>query len=466
MKKALLLILSILILCVGAYADLTVSSPTIGGTDQERNVVATKAFTVTNTATTAVNVTGLTSSAESKYEVTFSPATFVLPASGTQTVTVSAKVPKNFNAVDSDLKEAAFKIGEITVTGTEGTTTKTGKADLKMQAENKLSLRKGKATIKGLTGTTTDSFRDAGSLKDLKPGDELNFEITVENNFPSSGSRETDMDDVEVTLELSDDSDFDMGEDRDDFSLSSKDTEVSKLDFAIVEDAVSRTYTMTIKADATDENGARHGAVMLVSLEVKRDAHDLVLRKASLSPSRLVCGASRKVTLTGEVLNRGRLDEDEAVVEVRSDDLAVVEKSSAFELNEDDTHDVKLQFTVPADATGTFNIDALTSYDLTKENNVKTLTLTVDECKEEVKLPEPVKTVPTPEPKKEEVTPVVQVPPGVVTQPGQTVQQGVPPARVTSTFRESNNYLLLLAVACAVILVLIVALLAATAKRR
>ncbi len=465
MKKALLLILSILILCVGAYADLTVTGPTVGGTDQERNVAASKTFTVTNTNNaTAVDVTGITSSAESKYEVTFSPATFTLAASETKTVTVTAKVPKDFNAVDADLKEAAFKVGEITVTGTQGTATVTGKADLKMQAENKLSLRKGKATIKGLTGTTTDSFRDNGELNDLKPGDEISLEVTVENNFPSNGDRETDMDDVEVNLEISDDSDFDMDEDQDDFSLSSHDDEVAKFNFAIAEDAVSRTYTMTINADATDENGARHGAVMTVSLEVKRDAHDLVFSKASLSPSRLVCSASRKVTFNAEVLNRGRLDEDEAVVELRNDDLNILEKSSAFELNEDETHDVKLAFTVPADVTGEFNFDALTNYDLTKENNVKLVTLTVDECKEEVKLPEPVKTAP--EPSKVEVTPVVQVPPGVVTQPGQAVQQGVPPARITSAFRESNNYLLLLAVACAVILVLIVALLAATAKRR
>jgi len=469
MKKVLLVLLSILLVCVGAYADLTVTDVTVGSATQTRNEVASATFTVTNTGTTDVTVSAVTSSANAKYEVVFEPTTpFTLTATGTtgasKTVTVTATVPEDFNAVNTDLEAVAFELGTITVTGNDGTADVTGTAKLHMQAENKLTLRKGKAIITGVAGSTTDSFREGDTIKDLKPGDRVDLEVQVENNFPSRGDRATDFDDVEVTIELSDETDFDLDDDSDDFSLGSNDDDMAKLSFDIENDARDKKSTMTLRAEALDENGARHGAVMTVTLDVSRDAHDLVLSRASLSPSRLVCDASRTVTFTGEVLNRGRLDEDEAVVELRVNSLGILEKTSDLEVNEDETEDVKLTFKVPADAVGTFDVDVLTNYDLTKSNNAKVLTLTVDECKEEVKLPAPV--VQTPEPKVEDKTPVVQVPPGVVTQPGQTVTQAVPPARVSSAFREGNNYLLLLGVACAVILVLIVALLAATVKRR
>ncbi len=467
MKKALLLILSILILCVGAYADLTVTDVTVGGPNQERGVTASATFTVTNTGTLSVDVTSVVSNADAtKYAAAFDATTFTLAPSALKTVTVTAKVPNDFNAVDTDLTAKAFEVGTITVTGTENSTTKTGTSKLKMQAENELNVKKVKVTVKGVAGTSTDTFRDGGKLDDVKPGDDLTLEVEVENTFPSSGTRETDFDDVEVTLAFADDSDFDVDEDEDDFSLGSNDEDTAKFAFTVADDARDKDHAMTFSARALDENGARHGAVLTATLSVERDSHDLVLKKAELSPAKLVCGATRTVTFNGEVLNRGRLDEDEAVVELRVPSLGVTQKTSSFELEEDEVESVKLKFDVDSKVSGTFEGELITYYDLTKTNNVRLVSLAVDDCKEEVKLPEPVTPKPA-EPKEEAVvTPVVQVPPGVVTQPGQAVTQGVPPARVTSAFRESNNYMLLLAVASAVILVLIVALLAATVRRR
>lgn len=481
LKKTILLILSILILCVGAYAELTVTDVTVGSASQDRNEEASATFTVTNSGTESVSVTAVTTSAAAKYEVKFSEGAsdltlpFTLDAGASKTITVTAKVPEDFNAVNSELEETAFEIGKITVTGDESGTTVTASATLKMQAKNELRLRKGKATIKGIAGTSTDSFRDGGKVSDLKPGDSVELTVEVESTFPRSGSRETDFDDVELTLEIEDDSDFDFDEDEDDFSLRSGDEETARFSFKLEDDAADRSHTATVKARAVDENGAVHGAVLTFTLDVERDSHDLVLPEATLNPSRVICGAPRTVTFIGEVLNRGRLDEDEATVELRVDSLGILEKTGEFSIDEDDTEDVRLKFTVPEDVHGTFDVDVITNYDLTKTNNVRILTLTVDDCKkEEVKLPEPVpvpeesepKPKPKPEEKKEEEsTPVVQVPPGVVTQPGQAVAQGVPPARITQ-FRDSNTYLLLLGVASAVILVLIIALLSIAVKRR
>ncbi|MBI5064995.1 hypothetical protein HZA97_02050 [Candidatus Woesearchaeota archaeon] len=135
MKKFLLVILLIVfVLNVGVLADLVVTDVTVGGTNQERGVTTTATFTITNVGNLPIDVTSVVSSAESKYEIIFDKTLFTLAPYGTKLVTITAKVPQDFHAVDADLQPTAFEIGTVSVTGIEGTTTIMAISKLRMQA--------------------------------------------------------------------------------------------------------------------------------------------------------------------------------------------------------------------------------------------------------------------------------------------------------------------------------------------
>lgn len=466
MKKTSLLAIVVClfaILAFSASAQLTVSDLTLGSSDQNREESVSGTLTVTNTdAAKTFTLGSITYAKETKYSdakymhtVTATlPTDLVLSPGESGTISVSAVVPLNLDAIDASLVGTSFKTGAFTLTATDGTTPVSVSKDLKMQAKNELKFRKGKVTLQSEGATPSEkTFRDGNTVKDIKPGDKLNLEFEIENNFPSSGTRETDFDDVLVGITLTNENDFDLDDDEDSFSISAGDTETAKFSLTVEEDAKDRKSTVEAKISGLDENGAKHGQNIRVSLDITRDNHDVVVRKIDLSPSRIACGASRSVQVSTSLLNRGKIDEDEAGVEVRVSDLNLFERKTGLSLDQDDSASATVSLTVPESAkAGTYNVDVVSLYDTTVKNNVRNAQLTVEECK-----------------KSEAVVPVttVVVPSNVVTQPAQSTTQTavVKPARVSS-MSDSNTYLIVLGVAIAVVVVLIVALLAVLVRRR
>lgn len=468
MKRTSLLIVVVCLFAILAFSasaqDLTVSDLTLGSADQNRGEAVSGTLTVTNTHATKIYALGaLTYSKESKFSdakflhtVTFSaPSLSSLAPGASATVTVTAVVPTNLDSVDASMVASSFKTGTITLTATEGANPAiTVNKDLKMQAKNELKFRKGKVRVQSEGSLPSEkTFRDGNTVKDIKPGDKLNLEFDVENNYPSSGTRETDFDDVTVRITLTNENDFDLDDDEDSFSISAGDTETAKFSMTVEEDAKDRKSTVEATILGTDENGAKHGQKVRASLDVTRDNHDVVIRKIDLTPARIACGASRTVQAATSLLNRGKLDEDEAGVEVRIADLGVSERKTGLSLDQDDSSSATVTLTIPESAkAGTYNVDVVSLYDTTVKNNVRSASLTIEECK-----------------KPETTTPAttVVVPTNVVTQPvqPQTSTATVKPARVSS-LGESNTYLVVLGVAIAVVVVLIVALLAVLVRRR
>ncbi|MEK6857581.1 MAG: hypothetical protein AABX39_03260, partial [Nanoarchaeota archaeon] len=327
MKKTSLLAIVVCIFAILAFSvsaqTLTVSDLTLGSSDQNRGETVSGTLTVKNTDAVKTFTLGtLTYTKDSKFSdakflhtVTLStPSSSVLAPGAEATITVTAGVPLNLDSVDASMVGISFKTGTLTLTASDGTATPvTVSKDLKMQTKNELKFRKGKVRVQSEGSLPADkTFRDGNTVKDIKPGDKLNLEFETENNFPSSGTRETDFDDVLVRVTLTNENDFDLDDDEDSFSISAGDTETAKFSMTVEEDAKDRKSSVEATISGTDENGAKHGQKVRVSLDITRDNHDVVIRKIELSPSRIACGASRSIQAVTILLNRGILDEDVA----------------------------------------------------------------------------------------------------------------------------------------------------------
>lgn len=457
MKKLLLLVLFGLILAAGASA-LQVTSGTIGGESQDRLVNQSTSITVTNDGTVALTGVQMTFAGDSKYAVRFEPATFNLNAGASQTVTVYGNVPLTFDAVvkaTSDanyLKPTPFKIG--TATATAGTVAAT--ADLNMRAVNQIEIKK--VTVQ--CGDTSKRLDNGESLEGLSPDTACSITIDVENNFDDNDNNDLKTGDIEfdpVYVEVeSTDNDFDLDEDDDMGSLAGGDKDSITFDFTIEDDTDEGKYSVVVRAFGTDDNGAFHGDIMTIKLEVERLKHDLQIKAASVSPAQIDSCKPSKITASSTIMNLGRNDEDDVVAKAVISDLNLEKSKSNIVLDQDDSEPLAFTFDIPAGTkAGIYSIELSTYWDSTGLSNTKRLDFVVSECKE------PIVAVKT------DTTGTTTTDATVTT--GATTTDTTAQARVKSTsasaFKESPAYLWLLGGIAVLLVVIVLGLLVVLFRR-
>ncbi len=131
--------------------------------------------------------------------------------------------------------------------------------------------------------------------------------------------------------------------------------------------------------------------------------------------------------------------------------MGIDQKSDKFDLDEDDTQDVNMIVSLPSSVKpGVYSANIFSLYDLSVQNNLKSLTFTVPDCTNK-----PADTMTTPAPT---VTPVVVTTP-VVTQP---TASGV---KASVSFGNSDVYTYAL-IGGIVLLVVLIALVSMVAFKR
>lgn len=439
-NKILFALLTLLILA-GFASAFQVEDVTIGSDKQDRVTGVTSTFKITNNNSTTLNNIQVTSSAASQYAVTFSNVPTSLAAGASETVTVTATIPTNFNAVNTNLEETAFSIGTLTVTGILGTTTETETADIKMQAVNQLEIKK--VTVK--CGSKEERLDDGERMEELLPDtDDCSITIEVENTFRSSDKNDQKIGDIEfdpATIEVeSDDSDVDIDEEDDINSFDADETDEVSFDFEIDEEADDGTYNVAIRLFGTDDNGAYHGEKWEVKLEVERLKYDIQFKNIDVIPSEMEACKDEIVKVSATVYNMGRRDEDESAVELKIPDLKYTKKIENIELDRDEKTTVHFDVPLPTEIkAGTYRGTLKSYFDTNAESNTKTIEIVLTPCKAyetEEKEEEKQTTVVVPQETKTQI----QIPP--------VVKQSQEDKQTTETqegnFTESTAYLSLL----------------------
>lgn len=388
MKKLAMLFVFGLMLAVLAgvsNATLTLSTPTIGSSDQQRDENASATLTLTNNETTAAAVSAITFSTVGantltdrvySHTLTFSNTTPSVPASGTATLSVTGLVPVDFDGVNANLEAVSFKIGTLTVTYTGGAT---ATADVYMQARNALDLKKVEITVNG--GESTKTVSDGDTVKSLKPGDLLSIDVTGKNVY-NNNDYDVAVQSITANAKV-DDSNFDLDEDQDMSDLDAGSDDTVTFSDVVIDDSASGTYDLKISLYGTDENGAYMGGAMTVKLKVERDNHELDITKAQLTKPTVSCvdGVFETTDVKVGVKNIGKHDEDSASVEAVITDLNIDVTKDSLSIGKDDSATYTLSVKIPAGTKpGVYDMDVV-AYALSDvETARKTLQLTVGSC--------------------------------------------------------------------------------------
>jgi len=459
MKKLLLFVLFSLILAVGASA-LQVSSGTIGGENQDRIANASTTVTVTNDGTTDLTNIAMSFIGDAKYAVHFEPATFNIAAGSSQSVVVYGTIPLNFDSVvktssSTDyLKATPFKVG--TLKAVVGTTEAT--ADLNMQAANQIEIKK--VTVQ--CGDISERLKDGESIDGLSPDTECSITIEIENNFDDNDKDDLkigdiDFDPIYIDVE-STDSDFDLDEDDDFGTVSGGDKETIIFDFPIEDDTDEGKYPVEIRVYGTDDNGAFHGEIMTVKIEVERLKHDLQIKGVSVMPTQVDNCKDSKVSVSATLMNLGKRDDSDIVVKAIIPELNMEKSRTGMELDVDDSEFLSFTFDIPEGTKeGVYSIELSSFFDVSGFSNSKRLDFVVNQCKV-------IETTVVPDTTTSTTTTDTTVTTGATTTDTTSAQARVRSASASS-FKDSPAYLWLLGGIAVLLVVIVLGLLVVLFRR-
>jgi len=244
-----------------------------------------------------------------------------------------------------------------------------------MQRENKLEVDK----VRVCVNDRCKSVDDGDDIENIKPGDQITIEITVENKYSDSDREDVDFDDVEIEFEI-DDRDFSEDDNENLGDLGADDHDSETFSFTIDDDVSDGNYDLVVRVLGDDENGAFHGEEIEIDFKVERDTHDIEIRNALLNPSKLECDADT-TRVSVSITNIGKRDEDEVILEVVVDKFGIREQIGPLELDEDDSAQQSLILILPEDReAGIVNVIVRTLYDSAILSDEKLLELDVTGC--------------------------------------------------------------------------------------
>ncbi|HLD97287.1 MAG TPA: hypothetical protein VI934_03000, partial [Candidatus Nanoarchaeia archaeon] len=368
-------------------------------------------------------------------------------------VPVSVRIPQKLDAVDSSLNLISPIVATLNFAATPSVSggTVTAPSQITLKAKNNLQIKNVKVRFQGKSETVNDGDK----VDKMRAGDNVEIEVEVENRFK-------DKEDVkieDITVRAISDQEIDIDEDDDLGDLNADDTDIVTLSSVIDDTADDGTYDVEISADGTDEFGSRHGEKIKIRFEVTRESHEIDIQSISLIPSSVSC--EETTTLSANIKNTGRRDEDDVYVRLSSPELSFGAVSDQLSLDKDDEESV--HFNIPISENlkpGTYRITVDTYYSTGTKSLSDAAVLSVSKCGGTVTEPPAVT-----EPPKQTTPPVT-----VITVPSEPIKDDTPAttpdAPAKKSFLETPQYLALLVLGYVVVLGGGAALLLKLAKRQ
>lgn len=366
MKKLFILpiVFLLMVLPVIAEKELTISGvPTIKARFDE---TFSDSFSIQNTGDERIdNIEFSVSTSLEDFDLSFNPGNLNLEAGDSAGVEISGSVPEE--------KEVGTYQGTVTVNGDGYSTYFT----LTIEVQSMLEITDFDAEAGDRDWNDVD---DGDTLGGIRPGTTLKLEIELKNRFSSDS--DIDINDVTITATINgiDDND-DIEEESDEMDIDAGDDETFKIELKIPTHADDDDYSMEIVAEGRDDNGVEHKVEWELTVGVKREAHNLKVSEIRITPSTVSC--TRRATITIDIVNLGRNDEDNAAIEISNNALDLNERE-LFEIEKDIDENEKT-FSYPiavpsATPQGTYPITVRLYYQADRLMDVAIANLVVGEC--------------------------------------------------------------------------------------
>ena len=287
-------------------------------------------------------------------------------------------------------------------------------------SSSKLTIKEVKVIIDGKKDTVNNGEKIS---KNAKPGSDIEFKVVVENIF----EEEMEIDDIDVIVTIKDiDDDNDLDKEEEINSIDEENDKTVSLDFEIPLEVDEGVYDVFIEVIGKDENNDKHREEWTLELGVDKERHKIIINDIDLIPENIKC--SRSVSLEVEIINIGSSDEKDVSIEVKNPDLELNLRETDIEL-EEGIEDNKYKFSTSINTNtdvkqGTYPI-LINVYRDSEFEVTDSIELIVENCEVTKTVKEPVRATTT----HETENPVATKNPKLTT---------------TTTFKDTNGYMILL----------------------
>ena len=194
-----------------------------------------------------------------------------------------------------------------------------------------------------------------GDIDDLEPGDELKFEVEVENTYDDLTIEGVVL---EAYIENIDDGD-DVSEESSDYDIEANDSKIKTVTLEIPSNAKTGDYKLYVRAYGQDEDGYDQDDIVDFGISVKGTAAYLVnFTQVSVNPSSLPCGSSGIASAT--VQNYGSYSE--SVVLTFSSPAFGLSQTTSFSLSPDQSMTKEATVRIPTTlAQGSYDVTVTAS---------------------------------------------------------------------------------------------------------
>ncbi|GEM_PF-1603782 len=351
---------------------------------EDRDEFVTDTFVIRNTG--GATATGIVLSptfsrgSTSDYRMNFTNAPATLAPGESRTVTARIRIPAFIDAVDGDLQIGAVTVGQLAAVSNGGTVSSNA-ADMTMQVENHLQLKK----IKVCHEDKCETVNDGDTVDKVKPGEHIQVTIQVENSYSQSKREDVDIRDIEVDLDTNDDQSLDLSHESEDVGdLSAGDDDSVTIEFDVNDDADDGTAEFTVIVDGDDQFRSRQGESARIRLDINRERHEIAVKSFTISPETVSCsrnGQGTAINARVTASNIGRDDENEISIEVKINDLNLGQITRDISIDKDDEESFSFNLNLPANvAPGTYEVDATTYVNRDEVSNHDSTVLTVPDC--------------------------------------------------------------------------------------
>ncbi len=344
--------------------------------DEDQNTIAEGGqFQIQNSGNTNETVTVTVQDLPSGY--TAEPiGNIAIAAGATQSVLFTINTPHSKDGGES-------RVGTVVLSNAAGT--ELTRADLIQDTESMLRLRDFEVRYVNEDGKSekediNENEEEYTLSENVKPGSDFILKIEVENLLDREYKRKNTLEQITVTIDLSDDELFTEDIDGDEFDISDVDAEDKDkltLEFTLSEEIDEDDYDIDVTIEAEDEEGSKYRIEKKIKFEVKRERDDVRFTRLQTAPSKITsCDANFNVDV--EIKNFGTRDQTASRVSLVSPDLGINKNENKIVVAEfsDDDNDWSEIFTFPIPSgkrEGTYLLEArvfIRDDDLVHQQNV------------------------------------------------------------------------------------------------
>ena len=149
---------------------------------------------------------------------------------------------------------------------------------------------------------------------DAFPGSNVTFTVRVGNTFKGDGPELRNII-VRIRIQKIDDG-SDLKEESQDFNVEPENDQKVDIKFKIPLNVDASTYNTIITAEGIDGNRTKYSTEVNLKLPIKKEVHDIRIKKVTLEPSTVDC--KRGTKLSAEIVNTGPNQETQVALEFKA----------------------------------------------------------------------------------------------------------------------------------------------------